>query len=383
MNSSELHEKYAPIMHFSGEERFFPMAVEDFLAYAALYRQGEDAPLVSRGRVQPIHLRRSHAQDTFLCSLGGGPMSGVDVARHWGTDTIKLLYRWSRSPIYTWSETAARRAYDWFSEKTKLATKYFWWNKLLLRDDQAASPHGQRSELPRFRLPHDVRDAALENYDHSQGRRRNTAYYYRTVQQGDYLNLQYWFFYGYNDWANSFNGFNDHEGDWEGVQLFFKLDASRRPIEPPAYICYLGHHSRITKPWHHPDIQKTGTHPHVYVAAGSHASYPESKPYIIMSLYNLIDYATGDALTVDHAEWRRRINLDEASWVHSYAGSWGTRYWLPLAWLQKSVGMVVAAIPGEIQLPGVSAPRSPRFDDEGQERETWANAAAFAGLVES
>jgi len=174
MNSSELHEKYAPIMRFSQGERFFPMSVEDFLAYAALHRRGEDAPLVSRGGVQPFHLRRAHTQDTFLRSVDRGPLSGLEVARHWGTDTIRLLYRWSRSPVYTWSEAAARRAYDWFSEKTKLATRYFWWNKLLLGQDEIAPR--QRSELPRFRLPHDVRNAALENYDQSQGRQRNTAY---------------------------------------------------------------------------------------------------------------------------------------------------------------------------------------------------------------
>jgi hypothetical protein len=145
----------------------------------------------------------------------------------------------------------------------------------------------------------------------------------------------------------------------------------------------LGHHSRIVKPWDHRDIQKTGTHPHVYVAAGSHASYPESKPYTIMSFYNLVDYATGDAVTLDHGDWQSRLDLHKRTWLHTYPGSWGTRYWLPLKWIQKSLGFVAAVLPGEIQLPGVSAPRGPRLDDEGQERETWSNAAQFAGLVDS
>ncbi|MBM3189145.1 MAG: hypothetical protein FJZ90_10545 [Chloroflexi bacterium] len=102
-------------------------------------------------------------------------------------------------------------------------------------------------------------------------------------------------------------------------------------VEPPAQICYLGHHSRISKPWDHGDIAKTGTHPHVYVAAGSHASYPERKPYTIMALYNLVDQANGEGETVDHGEWRHRLNLDNALWLQNYLGSWGTRYWLPLA----------------------------------------------------
>ena len=375
-----LHEKYAPVMHFSRAERFFPMPVDDFLEYACLHAKGQDRPLINRGSVHPAHLGRSDANQTFLRSVHRGPIHGSEVAKDWGTDTLWLLLRWARSPTQTWSEVAARKAYDWFSDKTREATKHFWWNRYLLQDEASPS-RGERAKLPRFRLSLDVREAALENYESSQGSRPTYTYYHRSVRQGSFLNLQYWFFYSYNDWANSFDGFNDHEGDWEGVQLFFALDG-QRPVEPPSHICYLGHHSRITKPWHHPDVEKTGTHPHVYVAAGSHASYPEAKPYTIMSLYNLIDDASGDALTLHPGQWRRRENLDRSPWIPAYAGSWGTRYWLDFAWLQKTVGLVLKAIPGDLQLPGVSAPRSPRFDDEGNERETWGNAAVFAGIVQ-
>ena len=344
MSTTDLHKEYAPILHFARGEQFFPMSVNDFLSYAALYQKDEDNSIVPRGQVRPTHLRRRYSKDTFLRSVDRGPMRGIQVAAEWGVETITLLDKWAQSPLYTWSETAAHAVYDWFSEKTKLATKYFWWNKLLLRKDQAIPKPSKRSDLPRFRLPHDVRNSALENYEASQGKRRNYTYYYRTVRQGRYLNLQYWFFYAYNDWSTSFEGFNDHEGDWEGVQLFFTLDASNRPIEPPTYVCYLGHHSRITKPWHHHDIQRTGTHPHVYVAAGSHASYPERKPYTIMSLYNLIDHATGDGLTLYHHTWRSRINLDRTPWVHIYPGSWGTRYWLPLAWMERTLGRIIVKL---------------------------------------
>jgi hypothetical protein len=53
-----------------------------------------------------------------------------------------------------------------------------------------------------------------------------------------YLCLQYWFFYAYNDWATGYGGMNDHEGDWEGLYLFFPLDAAGRPQEPPAYVTF-------------------------------------------------------------------------------------------------------------------------------------------------
>ena len=178
---------------------------------------------------------------------------------------------------------------------------------------------------------------------------------------------------------------NDHEGDWEGVQLFFRMQGGR-PIEPPEAICYQGHHSRITKPWLHGDVQRTGSHPHVYVAAGSHASYPERKPYTIMALYNLVDHATGDGLTLSHDDWAGRIDLEREGWVSGFRGSWGTRYWLSLRGLRSLLGAGGGANDrldaGELALPGVSAPRGPRYDDEGRERATWADATTFAGLSE-
>ena len=88
-------------------------------------------------------------------------------------------------------------------------------------------------------------------------------------------------------------------------------------------------------------------------------------------------------MTLDHDAWQSRIPLDDVPWVTAYPGSWGTRYWLSLGWLRRTVAPVTLAVPGEMSLPGVSAPRGPRYDDEGEERETWARATEFAGLVET
>ena len=380
MAGDELHETYAPIMCFAQGERFFPMAVDDFLTYTALYVKGQATPVIPRGQVTLDDLtRRYTSRETFLRSVVTGPLHGLEVAGEWGLGAIRLIYDWSQNPVAAWTEEAARAAYDWFSEKTRAATRLFWWNDLLLPKANADRKGGIRSELPRFELPQTVRMSAIEAYEASRGQ-ENTTYYYRTVQQAGYLDLQYWFFYAYNDWASGYGGFNDHEGDWEGFHIFFRLDAGSRPIEPPAYVCYLGHHSRLTKPWTHPDVEKVGTHPVIYAAAGSHASYPQAKRYPLMALYNLIDYASGDSFTLDDAEWRSRINLDQIPWVSTYRGSWGTRYWLPLEWVQKTLGLLTA-VPGEVVLPGVSAPRGPEFDDAGGERETWGNPAVFAGIA--
>lgn len=393
MIDQDLHIKYAPIMRFSRGERFFPMAVDDFLAYSALYVKGSRRPAVPRGRVTAAALRRRGASELFLRSVEGGPLTGAEVASQWGSATLKLLWEWTSKPMVAWAPSLARTAYRWFSEKTSAATERFWWNDLVFAHlTRALGTDLSRDDLPRFVLPGDMRQAAIQAYDESQGKRPRHTYYHRTVREGHTLNLQYWFFYAYNDWGNGYGGFNDHEGDWEGFHIFFKLDGGR-PVEPPAYVCFLGHESRLTKPWDHPDVEKAGTHPVIYVAAGSHASYPQPRLYPLVELYNLIDYATGDALILEQDAWVNRIALAGADAGASslalldYPGSWGTRYWLNLGWLRSSLrsiattGNVLArTLPGEITLPGVSAPRGPRFNAQGGERESWGSPLRFAGI---
>jgi hypothetical protein len=101
-----------------------------------------------------------------------------------------------------------------------------------------------------------------------------------------------------------------------------------------------------------------------------------------MALYNLIDYATGEAYKLDHTEWRSRISLDATPWLLTYIGSWGTRYWLSLEWARMFLGVLTAPLVAkEIDMPGVSAPRGPKFSDEGGERATWSKPLEFAGIT--
>jgi hypothetical protein len=183
---------------------------------------------------------------------------------------------------------------------------------------------------------------------------------------------------------------NDHEGDWEGLLLFFRRNNTGAPQEPPAYVTFVGHHSRITKPWEHHDVARVGTHVIGNVAAGSHATYPEAKPYPIIELYDLVDYATADGITIDHDQWTHRIALDDAPWLTAYQGSWGTRFWLPL---QRAQALLLALVPlspilklaspallREIELPGVSAPHGPMIGDTGEERPQWRGPVEWAAV---
>jgi hypothetical protein len=87
--------------------------------------------------------------------------------------------------------------------------------------------------------------------------------------------LQYWFFW-------YFNQFNDlHEGDWEGMQLTFAADSPKQALaEEPGEIIVFQHAGGERADWDSSKVQKEGTHPIVYPAAGSHATFYDSAVYV-------------------------------------------------------------------------------------------------------
>ena len=92
--------------------------------------------------------------------------------------------------------------------------------------------------------------------------------YGRVVPSGDYTYLQYWFFYVYNNWEN------EHEGDWEMITVELDKDMI------PQRVGY-SQHTKVPSIWKGGEVvpwekvEENG-HPVVYVAKGSHASYPTS-----------------------------------------------------------------------------------------------------------
>ena len=87
--------------------------------------------------------------------------------------------------------------------------------------------------------------------------------------------LQYWFYW-------YFNQFNDlHEGDWEGMQLTFKADSPAAALgEEPDEVIVFQHAGGERASWGDSKVQKEGTHPVVYPAAGSHATFYDSAVYV-------------------------------------------------------------------------------------------------------
>jgi hypothetical protein len=101
---------------------------------------------------------------------------------------------------------------------------------------------------------------------------RAVIYYRRTTHQGRWY-WDYWWFMRYNDYGGPLSKCNevncsDHEGDWEGITVV--TTAAEEPVILGAI--YAAHRNRILMDAD--EMPLAGGRPVVYVAAGTHASYP-------------------------------------------------------------------------------------------------------------
>jgi hypothetical protein len=97
------------------------------------------------------------------------------------------------------------------------------------------------------------------------------AYYRRTTHEGRWY-WDYWWFLRYNDYEGKINKCTfvcgDHEGDWEGVTV-----VTTPSLEPEIVATiYAAHKDRILVDG--ATLPAAGGHPLVWVASGTHASYP-------------------------------------------------------------------------------------------------------------
>jgi hypothetical protein len=115
--------------------------------------------------------------------------------------------------------------------------------------------------------------------------------HHRVVRSGGYLLLDYWLLYRYSDAPYSVAGLpgpgrlldTDHEGDWEGVAVAVPADdPDPRTFDWVAYAAHAGPPRRYLRAALSCDgdvsagscADPGALRPHVYVAAGTHASYP-------------------------------------------------------------------------------------------------------------
>jgi len=128
--------------------------------------------------------------------------------------------------------------------------------------------------------------------------------YARVVSDGGYTLIQYWLFYAFNK-----GELNQHEGDWEMVQLVLSGNT-------PEQVMYSQHYSGQQTTWE--QVERTGDHMHVYVARGSHTNYFR---YYSGKLGAANDYVGANGRVLQPTEYSIEL-LESQPWL-SYAGRWG------------------------------------------------------------
>lgn len=122
--------------------------------------------------------------------------------------------------------------------------------------------------------------------------------------------ITYWFFYAYNAGPLP-GGLDNHEGDWERIVV--KLNRNNRAT----HVAYFQHEGHKTKKWK--DVPKQGSHPLVFSAKGSHASY-DSPGKKGLGPGGVVKDQAGRG-----AKWKTWNNLQDVrnqDW-YGYGGAWG------------------------------------------------------------
>ena len=89
------------------------------------------------------------------------------------------------------------------------------------------------------------------------------------------LAVQYWIYYTFNDFTDK------HESDWEMAQVDFDAPTATAALQTGAYEVDLAQHAGGERsPWSDTKLKREGTHPVIYVATGSHASYFDNALYL-------------------------------------------------------------------------------------------------------
>jgi hypothetical protein len=170
--------------------------------------------------------------------------------------------------------------------------------------------------------------------------------YYRVYSLGSTQVIQYWMFYAFNA-----GELNQHEGDWEMVQILLINDE-------PSEVSYSQHYSGQRATW--TQVEKEGNHIKVYVARGSHANYLKSYSGKLGIASDIVG-ANGKILkpsdyTLD--------TLEDKPWI-DYHGRWGE-----IATTEAN------AI--EASILGQAGPEGPKYRENGA---MWDNPVSWGNSL--
>ncbi|MFW9842519.1 MAG: PKD domain-containing protein, partial [Candidatus Thorarchaeota archaeon] len=157
----------------------------------------------------------------------------------------------------------------------------------------------------------------LDNAYHSQDSSAHGLKIYSHVFTGynDHIFVQYWFFYLFDLWVNQ------HEGDWEMIQLILPQKGSQDvDVLVPLQAGYSWHNHIVTSGWYSGDLSKVGVnHPVVYVGLGGHAS--RFTPLGVYTAANMNQYSM--ELLINQGWLRFDGEWGDRSVIPGFSGSHG------------------------------------------------------------
>lgn len=383
-----LLQRFEPVLHFTRGESFFPMDVDLYVRNSGLWVQRPNAEpvlLVAQGALDLERLAYPYPDEfgTVHYLKFAEPLGAAEMAAH--------SLRQVNQPLLRETFSAGRGRLARVGYLSRLIDALF-----------------SISLLARGRVPGDAAAAATLEYQRILAQSDQYTYHGRVVRQDQWLVLQYWFFYPFNNWRSGFFGANDHEADWEMICLYLSEDVESGDVQPEwiAYATHDYHGDDLRRSWNDPEVEKAGEHPVVYVGAGSHASYYQQGEYLTelelalfarftrsleqvrafgrkrlrqyegdavhlgeetpFNIFRIpfVDYARGDGLVIgpDQAKgWGPpRLLNPTPPWVAFYRGLWGLYTRDPFA--------------------SEDAPAGPMYNRDGSVRRAWYDPVGWAGL---
>lgn len=387
-----LLRRFEPILSFNRGERFFPMDVTPYVEQCSLWVQFPGAAprcLVPEGELTLDTLvnNRVHGFDAVHYLRFIEPLNLAELALYRIEQARTKRKRDPRDIFQAGQGRLARVGYA-----SRFIDALF-----------------QLTLLARGRVPGDTSAAAAMTYRRLMGGHPHYRYYGRVMRENDWIVLQYWFFYAYNNWRSAFFGVNDHEADWEQICIYIYQDDEEHIY--PEWVAYASHDfsgDDLRRRWDDPSLDKDGEHPIVYVGAGSHASYFQPGEYLaeveipfLAPLARLaeriqkarqnaleeyygeqvqrqvkqqsdanifrvpfVDYARGDGHRIGPGQERAWDEPDlltpTPDWALTYRGLWGLYARDPLS--------------------GEDAPAGPVYNRGGAVRNAWYDPLGWAGL---
>lgn len=162
--------------------------------------------------------------------------------------------------------------------------------------------------------------------------------YTRSIKKNNYIFVQYWFFYSFNDVSDTggnefIHKCGNHQADWEHISLKINSDKFINSKNENDYINSIEeiffaqhnkgqHDERKNKKAHDKSVSFEGTHIKAFPARGTHATFYEAGEYNIADILvlRLNDFADGKGKVLNSENFLS--DIESYSWS-KYGGRWG------------------------------------------------------------